>query len=337
MGSIKTHKLLSWGLVTVVVLADVYGFISPTRHRSSAMRNWSPYSAVLQKPSIALLVSIEKEQQHLSPSSSLSSSSSFSVDDNKVLNGTASQTSSTPSSTSAARFRSKVHNLYTLPRTAYRIYTSYFDKLWTATNTSARTKIANDKVRTAVRQVQSMLQCTGEYDENPAGVLEEEDVETRQAKERLLKACDNMLMALNVNDAKIESNIARAKVAAMTTSLQEVETTIPANFKGDDSTQSSTEVAITWSDATLNPNTSVPTVPKKKHRSILFGVIMGAVVACWVFSGNYIFTGIFCLITILGQLEYYRMVMNTGVFPARRISVIGATSMFLTVRLSNKW
>jgi hypothetical protein len=324
MGSIKTHKLLSWGLVTVVVLADVYGFISPTRHRSSAMRNWSPYSAVLQKPSIALLVSIEKEQQHLSPSSSLSSSSSsFSVDDNKVLNGTASQTSSTPSSTSAARFRSKVHNLYTLPRTAYRIYTSYFDKLWTATNTSARTKIANDKVRTAVRQVQSMLQCTGEYYENPVGVLEEEeDVETRQAKERLLKACDNMLMALNVNDAKIESNIARAKV----------ESTIPANFKGDDSTQSSTEVAITWSDATLNPNTSVPTVPKKKHRSILFGAIMGAVVACWVFSGNYIFTGIFCLITILGQLEYYRMVMNTGVFPARRISVIGATSMFLTVR-----
>jgi hypothetical protein len=255
------------------------------------------------------------------------------------LNGTASQPSSTPSSTSAARFRSKVHNLYTLPRTAYRIYTSYFDELWTATNTSARTKIANDKVRTAVRQVQNILQRTGAYDEKAVGVLEEEeeDVETRQAKERLLKACDNMLMALNVNDAKIESTIARAKVAAMTTSLEEVETTIPANFKRDDSTQSSTEVAITWSDATLNPNTSVPTVPKKKHRSILFGAIMGAVVACWVFSGNYIFTGIFCLITILGQLEYYRMVMNTGVFPARRISVIGATSMFLTVRLSNKW
>eukprot|EP00536_Pseudo-nitzschia_multiseries_P008469 jgi/Psemu1/198140/e_gw1.215.24.1 len=57
---------------------------------------------------------------------------------------------------------------------------------------------------------------------------------------------------------------------------------------------------------------------------------MGAAVAAWVFSGDYIFTGLFCLITILGQLEYYRMVMQTGVFAARRISVIGATSMFLT-------
>jgi hypothetical protein len=34
--------------------------------------------------------------------------------------------------------------------------------------------------------------------------------------------------------------------------------------------------------------------------------------------------------TILGQLEYYRMVMSTGVYPARRISVVGACSMFLT-------
>lgn len=75
---------------------------------------------------------------------------------------------------------------------------------------------------------------------------------------------------------------------------------------------------------------AAPAKKEKKQRSILFGAMMGAVVACWVFSGNYIFTGLFCLLTILGQLEYYRMIMNTGVFPARRISVIGATSMFVT-------
>jgi hypothetical protein len=74
--------------------------------------------------------------------------------------------------------------------------------------------------------------------------------------------------------------------------------------------------------------------PKKKQRSILFGALMGLTVAGWVFSGNYVFTGLFCLMTILGQLEYYRMVMNTGVYAARRISVIGASSMFLTVRYS---
>lgn len=69
---------------------------------------------------------------------------------------------------------------------------------------------------------------------------------------------------------------------------------------------------------------------KKKGRSVLFGATMGAAVACWVFSGNYIFTGLFTLMTILGQLEYYRMVMNKGVYPSRTVSVIGAASMFLS-------
>ena len=69
---------------------------------------------------------------------------------------------------------------------------------------------------------------------------------------------------------------------------------------------------------------------EKKSRSVLFGALMGAVVAAWVFSGKYVFTGLFTLMTILGQLEYYRMVQSTGVYPARKISVIGAASMFLT-------
>jgi CDP-diglyceride synthetase len=69
---------------------------------------------------------------------------------------------------------------------------------------------------------------------------------------------------------------------------------------------------------------------KKPRRSIMFGALMGLAVACWVFSGNYIFTALFTSMTILGQLEYYKMIMNTGVYPARRISVIGASSMFLT-------
>eukprot|EP00586_Coscinodiscus_wailesii_P023376 CAMPEP_0172520148 /NCGR_PEP_ID=MMETSP1066-20121228/291834_1 /TAXON_ID=671091 /ORGANISM="Coscinodiscus wailesii, Strain CCMP2513" /LENGTH=393 /DNA_ID=CAMNT_0013302855 /DNA_START=472 /DNA_END=1650 /DNA_ORIENTATION=- len=69
---------------------------------------------------------------------------------------------------------------------------------------------------------------------------------------------------------------------------------------------------------------------KKPSRSILFGAAMGGIVACWVFSGNYLFTTLFTLMTILGQLEYYRMVMNTGVYPARRISIVGACAMFVT-------
>ena len=70
---------------------------------------------------------------------------------------------------------------------------------------------------------------------------------------------------------------------------------------------------------------------KKKSRSVLFGASMGLIVACWVFSGNFLFTAAFTFMTALGQLEYYRMVMKTGIYPARRISVVGACSMFLTV------
>jgi len=68
----------------------------------------------------------------------------------------------------------------------------------------------------------------------------------------------------------------------------------------------------------------------KKGRSVLFGATMGLAVAAWVYSGNYVFTGLFTLMTALGQLEYYRMVMNTGIYPARRISVLGACAMFVT-------
>ncbi|KAL7577004.1 hypothetical protein ACA910_006754 [Epithemia clementina (nom. ined.)] len=97
----------------------------------------------------------------------------------------------------------------------------------------------------------------------------------------------------------------------------------------------STAVAVSSQKAALDDSPSSSSndkKPKKKrtHRSILFGAVMGMAVACWVFSGNYIFTGLFTLMTILGQLEYYRMVINTGVYPARSISVVGACSMFLT-------
>ena len=82
----------------------------------------------------------------------------------------------------------------------------------------------------------------------------------------------------------------------------------------------------------MPPTPAEPPAPKKgkKGRSKLFGLIMGVAVAGWVYSGNYLFTAIFTLMTALGQLEYYRMVMQTGIYPARRISVLGACAMFVT-------
>jgi hypothetical protein len=119
--------------------------------------------------------------------------------------------------------------------------------------------------------------------------------ESEQAREELLCACQAMLKTMEKSDSK----------------------------NGDASKEGATKSVVA--------ETSVAAQPQKARRSILFGAMMGAIVACWVFSGNYIFTGIFTLMTVLGQLEYYRMVMNTGIYPARRISVVGACSMFLTV------
>ncbi len=80
----------------------------------------------------------------------------------------------------------------------------------------------------------------------------------------------------------------------------------------------------------ITPPEKMSKKKKKKGRSVLFGATMGLAVACWVYSGNYIFTTLFTLMTALGQLEYYRMVMNAGIYPARRISVLGACAMFVT-------
>jgi len=97
---------------------------------------------------------------------------------------------------------------------------------------------------------------------------------------------------------------------------------------GTELTKSPTEVAQTISDSSTAVSTSKN--EKKKGRSVLFGATMGLVVAGWVYSGNIAFTTLFTLMTALGQLEYYRMVMNAGIYPARRISVLGACATFVT-------
>lgn len=249
---------------------------------------------------------------------------------------------------------------YRLPKTAYRIYTSYVRQLWRDTNTNARTRIANDKVRASVRDLQHLLRQSDEYnydnfDHRNSNNGEDED-SLIQAQRQLLRACDVMLAALpqeeeeENGDETLSENgksldldattmtrvsISDANSIASVTDQAAMET---ANGTPMTSNNESTQVALipvaaaTTTNKNDDDDDTTAVAPKKKQRSILFGAVMGAVVAAWVFSGNYIFTGVFCLMTILGQLEYYRMVMSTGVFPARRISVVGATSMFVTVR-----
>ncbi|CAB1096652.1 unnamed protein product [Ectocarpus sp. CCAP 1310/34] len=58
------------------------------------------------------------------------------------------------------------------------------------------------------------------------------------------------------------------------------------------------------------------------------GVLMAAVATVWIFSGNWFFSVGFALQALLAQLEYYRMAMQKGVKPARRISAVATVLLY---------
>jgi phosphatidate cytidylyltransferase len=175
-----------------------------------------------------------------------------------------------------------------------QLYTDYASRLWFDTNPEARKRIANDKAATLIRQVQKIVK-EDDY-------MEFSDV-SDEAREQLVAACDTWLEAVSKS--------------------------APEDTEAITSSDKTAALAKSTGDAGDIKSAAAKSKPKKQ-RSVMFGALMGLAVAGWVFSGNYLFTGLFTLMTILGQLEYYRLVMNTGVYPARRISIIGACSMFLT-------
>ncbi|CAM9253628.1 unnamed protein product, partial [Chrysoparadoxa australica] len=58
------------------------------------------------------------------------------------------------------------------------------------------------------------------------------------------------------------------------------------------------------------------------------GFAMAFAVTAWIFSGNWAFTSLFLLQSLLGQLEYYRMAMQRGHLPARKISAVASVLLF---------
>jgi len=202
-----------------------------------------------------------------------------------------------------------------IPKRAVKLYVDYAGRLWNETNPEARRKIANTKAATALRQVQHIIRGD-EYTKFADGNM--------QAREQLLDACDDLLSAMG--HATLIHQEAETNVDILEPDVQIYNgSTKPSNI-----TEASRDADTALVTTSEGEEETAPTPKTKSRRSILFGATMGAFVAAWVFSGNYIFTGLFTLLTILGQLEYYRMVINTGVYPARRISVIGACTMFVT-------
>lgn len=181
-----------------------------------------------------------------------------------------------------------------IPKKVVDTYVNYVTKLWKQTDPIEREKVASQQALAAVKRVKHILE--GEEYINLSDVRDNDTLDRIvariEAKDKLLESCNEMLKYIDTNDEN----------------------------------QPNTTVVSEKSVVAID--NAVPV--KKKSRSILFGAAMGGLVACWVFSGNVIFTALFTLMTVLGQLEYYRMVMKTGIYPARKISVLGACAMFVT-------
>lgn len=186
-----------------------------------------------------------------------------------------------------------------IPQKIVDTYVTYVTKLWKQTDPIEREKLASQQALAAIKRVKHILE--GEEYVNLSDVQDNDTLdqifERIEARDQLLESCNRMLKCLAKND-QVDKN-------------EEIESSI----------------VLTSEEQIVSDNIAPA---KKKSRSILFGAGMGGLVALWVFSGNVIFTTLFTLMTVLGQLEYYRMVMKTGVYPARKISVLGACAMFIT-------
>jgi hypothetical protein len=180
-----------------------------------------------------------------------------------------------------------------MPKMIMNVYINYITKLWRQTDPKERKKVASQQALSAIKRVKHIMEGEEYVDLSHVNDYDTlDDIDQRiQSRDDLLMACSAMLECMEKGDIQ--------------------------------------DPAIT--EAIAKNDKATPAKKKKKSRSVLFGAAMGAMVACWVFSGNFVFTTLFTLMTALGQLEYYRMVMKTGIYPARRISVLGACSMFITV------
>ena len=210
----------------------------------------------------------------------------------------------------------------------FDLYSQYAQRLWKETNVQAREQIASD---TLVLQIKHLQQTLKEDDVLHKGTV------SKQRREDLITTLQDFLSTITTTTTTSNNNKDATDMTATQTETTKAKSSTSTNgtpIQQDSQLSSITSPSSSSTSTSMTTTTASTTKKPKKQRSIVFGAAMGAVVAAWVFSGNYIFTGLFTLMTVLGQLEYYRMVINTGVYPARRISIIGACSMFLTALFS---
>lgn len=162
------------------------------------------------------------------------------------------------------------------PKVLMNIYVNYITKLWRQTDPIEREKIAALQALSAVKNVKSIME--GQEYVDIAHVNDGEtidDVDERiAARDELLESCNKMISCLE-----------KSKLEAPAMEIIEAKAT--------------------------EEKKKVTKKEKKKSRSVLFGVTMGAVVAGWVFSGNFIFTTLFTLMTGTSTtIDHYLIVFH---------------------------
>ena len=197
------------------------------------------------------------------------------------------------------------------PKIAVDTYLSYLQRLWKETDPlERRMKLKGSSSKRAIRNVMDMIVVDNNDDDidhkdlgsSPTKVRNKE---YQEAKQMLWNGCEKMLEVLEVEEKVLEGIVDdNSKDLNSDVTSASVIQNMSDHGRVEMNSDTSKAIAVNGSE-TMQVQVKKP---KKKTRSVMFGALMGAVVAGWVFSGNYIFTGLFASMTVLGQLEYYRMV-----------------------------
>ena len=259
--------------------------------------------------------------------------------------GRRSQQLSTPTSLQSTKQKDDEN----VVKKAYHLYMDYYNRLWTDTDEEHRRRRSRQRAKDAVLHVKNMVSKEHLWENDvKADSAEIDDGLQKEAavfmgmdesvRLQMEEACDLVLdqlgespPALSKKDDSAQSSEPQRGQSVPVVNEQGNLISQPYGVSTSPRNDTETELSLALTSVQSN-ETAVPSTEKKKKkgRSVLFGATMGAIVALWVYSGNEIFTALFTLMTALGQLEYYRMVMKKNIYPARRISVAGACATFVT-------
>ena len=322
------------GFSTTTITTTTRSYIHPINNKNFYNNNHYQIQSLLGQSQQTLLFPFHRTyQKQLLFSTTKDRMEKIDSTNTNTNNSSTSPSTSTSMNDNSRRIRRKRDKLNILNK-ATEIYVNYVTRLWRETNTKSRERIANQKAYHAIKHVQHLLKDGEEYvnimNYHDGDTLDEIEMKI-QVRDDLLNACNTMLDLLGSiddNDDKDTRGDNKKDVNVEKDQAMELRSSSNSTIPVVDNSNVEKEMALSVS---TNETEGDKKVKKKKSRSVLFGATMGASVACWVFSGNFLFTALFTLMTILGQLEYYRMVMRVGIYPARKISVVGASAMFVTV------